>query len=140
MTTLLEAVMTTDDNFDDQVTDEQLAEAIDVLKRILEGEKVDRPKWMVEARERADRIKAAMQKQPAARDHAPAHAATAATFRVDKDDLPASQKDDQQPQPDPAATESPKYSKYSEEDMFVFTDDLGDMVRHASESFSAIKL
>ena len=119
--------MTTDDNIDDQVTDEQLAEAIDVLKRILEGEKVDRPTWMIEARERAERAKAAMQKQREARDHTPTHAATAATFRVDKDDLPAHKKDDQQAQPGPAATESSP--KYSEEDMFVFTDDLGDRVR-----------
>ena len=106
--------MTTDDNIDDQVTDEQLAEAIDVLKRILEGEKVDRPAWMIEARERAERAKAAMQKQREVRDHTPTHAATAATFRVDKDDLP-----------DQNGTET----KYAEEDMFVFTDDLGEKVR-----------
>jgi len=120
--------MTTDDNFDDQVTEEQLAEAIDVLKMILEGEKVDRPKWMVEARERAERLK-----QLAARDHDKpaqnqARAATAATFRTDKDDLPTlDQKGNQQTQPDPVATQIE--TKYSEEDMFVFTDDLGEKVR-----------
>jgi len=128
--------MTTDENIDEQITDEQRAEAIAVLKKLIEGEQVDRPRWMIEARERADRIKAAMQKQLDARDHDkpaqnPTHAATAATFRTDKDDLPtASQKAEQQPQPDPAATQTEtKETKYSEEDMFVFTDDLGGKVR-----------
>jgi hypothetical protein len=122
--------MTTDENIDEQITDEQRAEAIAVLKRLIAGEEVDRPRWMIEARERADRLKAAMQNQRA-RDHDkpaqnPAQAATAATFRTDKDDLPtADQKADQQP--DPAATQPAP--KYSEEDMFVFTDDLGEKVR-----------
>jgi len=128
--------MTTDTT---DVTAEQRAEAIAVIKKLLAGEKVERPRWMIEARENADRLKAAMQKQIAERDHAepiqkPTHAATAATFRTDKDDLPtAAQKDDQPQQPDPAATQTEtketKESRYSEEDMFVFTDDLGGKVR-----------
>jgi len=127
-----EKVMTNDE----QITDEQRAEAIAVIKKLLAGEKVDRPAWMIEAREREDRIKSAMQKkQIAERDHAepiqkPTHAATAATFRTDKDDLPtASQKDDQQARPNQVTPQNDPIHKYSEEDMFVFTDDLGERVR-----------
>jgi len=74
-----------------------------------------------------------MQKQLDTRDRDkpaqnPAHAATASTFRTDRDDLPTlNQKGNQQAQPDPAATRTE--TKYSEEDMFVFTDDLGERVR-----------
>jgi hypothetical protein len=118
---------------DDEITDEQRKEGFDVFKRIIEGQKVEIPRWMTEARERADRIQAAMQKQLDARDRDkpaqnPTHAATASTFRTDRDDLPTlNQKGNQQAQPDPAATRTE--TKYSEEDMFVFTDDLGERVR-----------
>jgi len=102
---------------DDTTTDEQRAEAIEFLKKLIDDENAERPAWMIEARKRADRIQAAMQKQREARDHVPAHAATAATFRADKEDLPtASQKAEQHPQ-------------YSEDEMMVFMDDLGERVR-----------
>jgi hypothetical protein len=107
---------------DEQITDEQRAEAIAVLKKLLAGEKVDRPKWMIEARKRADRLKAAMQEQTAERDHVPARAATAATFRTDKDDLPTADQKADQPQNDPD-------TKFSEDDWMVFLDDLGEKVR-----------
>ena len=116
------------------VTDEQRREAIAVLKKLIEGKNVDLPAWMAEAREareareREDRIKSAMQKQIAERVHAPARAATAATFRTDPEDLPTADQKADQSQSDPAATQT-SVSRYSEEDMFVFTDDLGDRVR-----------
>jgi len=120
--------MTTDENITDE---QQRKEGFAVLKKLIAGEKTELPHWMTEAREREERINAAMQKRLAERDHAPAHAATAATastFRTDAEDLPtAAQKNDQQP--DSAATQNDPISEYSEEDMFVFTDDLGEKVR-----------
>jgi hypothetical protein len=114
----------------DEITDEQRAEGFAVLKKLIAGEKVDRPAWMAEAREREDRIQAAMQKHLGARDHAPAQAATAATFRTDPEDLPAAhQKSDQPQQPDPAATKTDPIPEFSEDDLMVFTDDLGEKVR-----------